>query len=166
MTQSSNEQILNKWSNLLNKVGLSGQKADWLEEYAKLHEQSESKKEEENTKSSDFPTLLPISMKVAATTISNNIVTVKPMGGYISEEEVNKIQNRIKSENRDGKIDAIVENKEFTEKKLEDDSEYKKLKERGMPKGGLFYIDYKYETNKPYKKTRRAGKKHKKKNGK
>lgn len=165
MTQSSNEQIIKKWSDVLDKVGLSEPKSDWLEEYVKLHEQSESKTEQENTKPSDFPSLLPISMKVAATTVSNNIVPVQPMGGYINEEELDRIEKRVKSENRDSKIDAIVENKKYTEKKLEDDPEFKELKQKGMPSGKLFYLDFNYDTKK-HKKTRRSGKKHKKKNGK
>lgn len=161
MTQSSNEQIFKKWSNLLNKVDLSGQKADWLEEYAKLHEQSEYKKEEENTKSSDFPTLLPIAMKVAAKTIAQDLI-------FASPEEINEVRNKVLTENRDGKIEAIVDDKEFTEKKLEDDPEYQKLMKKGVtplsaPTGQFFYLDFKYDT---HKKTRRAGKKHKKKNGK
>lgn len=56
---------------------------------------------------------------------------------------------------------------EFVEKKLEDDEEYQQLMKKGVtplsaPTGQLFYLDFKYEKN--YKKTRRAGKKHKKKN--
>lgn len=162
MTQSSNEQILKKWSNLLNKVGLSGPKDDWLEEYAKLHEQSESEKQsEKNTESSDFPTLLPIAMKVAAKTIAQDLI-------FASPEEINEVKNKVLTENRDGKIEAIVDGKEFTEKKLEDDPEYQKLMKKGVtplssPTGQLFYLDFKYDT---HKKTRRAGKKHKKKNGK
>ena len=161
MTQSSNEQTLKKWSDMIDKVGLSGPKADWLEEYAKLHEQSEqSKKIEENTKPEDFPSLMPIAMKVAAKTISNDLI-------FASEEEINEVKNKVLTENRDGKIDAIVEGKDFTEKKLEDDEEYQKLMKKGVtplsaPKGHLFYMDFKYESSN-HKKTRRAGKKHKKK---
>lgn len=163
MTQSSNEQTLKKWSDILNKVGLSGPKADWLEEYAKSHEQSEqSKIVAENTKAEDFPSLLPIAMRVAAKTISNDLI-------FASQEEINEVKNKVLTENRDGKIDAIVEGKDFTEKKLEDDEEYQKLMKKGVtpmsaPTGNLFYLDFKYESN--HKKTRRAGKKHKKnKNG-
>ena len=160
MTQSSNEQILKKWSDMLDKTGLSGSKSDWLEEYDKLHEQSEqSKIVEENTKPEDFPSLLPIAMKVAAKTISDDLI-------FASHEDIDKVKSKVLTENRDGKIDAIVEGKNFTEKNLEDDEDYQKLIKKGVrpisaPTGDLFYLDYKYE--KTHKKTRRAGRKHKKK---
>ena len=38
-----------------------------------------------------------------------------------------EISKRIKSENRQGKIDSILEDKEFVEKKIEDDLEYKRI---------------------------------------
>jgi len=107
----------------------------------------------------EFPSLLPTAIKVSSQYVSNEIL------GFASEEQINEVKNRVQSENRDGKIESVIEGGEFLEKKLEDDSEYQELMKRGVsplsaPSGNLFYLDYKYT----HKKTRRAGKKHKKKN--
>jgi hypothetical protein len=92
---------------------------------------------------SEFPTLLPIAMRVAAKTISQDLV------GFASEEEIESVKKKVISENRQGKIDSIVDDKPFTEKKLEDDEEYKELMKKGVtpmsaPTGKLFYLDFKY----------------------
>jgi hypothetical protein len=113
----------------------------------------------EETKSEDFPSLLPTAIKVSSKYVSNEIL------GFASEEEINEVKTRIQSENRDGKIESVIEGGEFVEKKLEDDPQYKELMKKGVmplsaPSANLFYLDYKYT----HKKTRRAGKKHKKKN--
>jgi hypothetical protein len=106
----------------------------------------------------EFPSLLPTAIKVSSQYVSNEIL------GFASEEQINEVKNRVQSENRDGKIESVIEGGEFVEKKLEDDSEYQELMKKGVsplsvPSGNLFYLDYKYT----HKKTRRAGKKHKKK---
>lgn len=95
----------------------------------------------------EFPSILPIAIRVAATTLSQDIVTVVPMGGSIPMEKINEIENRLKSENRTSKLDSLIDDKEHIEKKLEDDSEYQELKKEIGPKGSLFYLDYKYEDN-------------------
>ncbi len=92
---------------------------------------------------------------------------LKKWSSIIEQKEIDEVKNKVQSENRDGKIEAIIEGGEFVEKKLEDDEEYQQLMKKGVtplsaPTGQLFYLDFKYEKN--YKKTRRAGKKHKKKN--
>ena len=153
MTHSSKEEIYKKWAPILENIGLTGSKADWMSEWAEIH----SKQEVEKSKPEEFPSLLPIAMKVAAKT---DLI-------FVSPEEINEVKNKVLTENRDGKIEAIVDGKEFTEKKLEDDPEYQKLMKKGVtplsaPSGQLFYLDFKYDT---HKKTRRAGKKNKKKNG-
>ena len=94
-------------------------------------------------------------MKIAAQTIGQDLVSVKPMSHPgMSLEEIDRINAEIKRENRDGKIDAIVEGKDYKEVKPEDHPDW-----RTGPKGSLFYFDYQYGR----KKTRRSGKKHKKK---
>jgi hypothetical protein len=57
----------------------------------------------------------------------------------MSQEEIERIEAEVKGENRDGKIDALIEGKEYTEKKVEEHPDYKT--------GGLFYIDYTYGDN-------------------
>lgn len=96
----------------------------------------------------EFPSILPIAIRVAAKTLAQNIVTVVPMGGSIPMEKINEIENRLKSENRTSKLDSIIDDKEHIEKKLEDDSEFKELKKESGFKGNLFYMDYKFGNDK------------------
>lgn len=138
MKRPSKEDLLKKWTSILGPIGITGSQL-------------------ENTDPSEFPSLLPTAMKVSAKTLALDLC-------FASEEEINEVKSRVQSENRDGKIDAVIEGGEFTEKKLEDDPDYKKLMKKGVtplpaPTGQIFYLDYKYG----HKKTRRAGKKHKKK---
>jgi hypothetical protein len=165
MKKPSKEEIMKKWSSILGPMGMTGSQLDNL---SQLAENQSNHILEENTlatetTSPEFPSLLPIAMKVAARTISNDLI-------FASKEEIDDVKSRIQSENRDGKIEAIVEGVEFTEKKLEDDEEYKELMKKGVtpmsaPSGTLFYLDFKYgdESSKTHKKTRRSKKK--KKNG-
>jgi hypothetical protein len=159
MKQPNKEDIMKKWSSILGPMGMTGSQLDNLTQLA----ENQSNHILEETKSEEFPSLLPIAMKVAARTISNDLI-------FASKDEIDEVKKKVQSENRDGKIEAIIEGGEFTEKKLEDDEEYKELMKKGVtpmsgPSGTLFYLDYKYgdESTKPHKKTRRSKKK--KKNG-
>ena len=87
-------------------------------------------------------TLLPLVKKVFAKTLSQELA-------FYSEEEMMLVKSRINSENRDRKIESILEGTEYVEKRLEDDPEYKELVSRGVkplsaPTGLDFYMDYKY----------------------
>ena len=145
---SSKEDIFKKWAPLLDSVGVTA--SQWSN-MAQLAENQSNHILEENTLASDttsmeFPSILPMAMKVAAKTIGSEI------GGFASQEEIREVKNRIQSENRDGKIVSIVEGTEFTEKKLEDDPEYQTLMKKGVtplsaPSGKLFYLDFKYSDN-------------------
>lgn len=64
------------------------------------------------------------------------------MGGN-SKEELERIEKEVKTENRDRKIDAVTEDKEYNEMKIEDHPEYGK----GGPSGKLFFLDFKYDSN-------------------
>jgi len=162
MTQSNKEEIYKKWSPILDNIGITGPKADWMAEYAQLHQDKESKRDklissilpEDN--SNDLQ-LLPVAMKLASKTIGLDIVSVQPlsapMGMGNSSEELERIKAEVKSKNREGKIESVLEGKEYKEKSIKDHPDYKE--------GGLFYLDYNYNSG---KKTRRSGKKHKKKN--
>ena len=139
------EKTLKKWAPILDSMGLTGSKADWMAEYANKQTETlvENTLPSEGT-TSDFPSLLPIAMRVAAKT---NIG-----GGFASKEEIDSVKNRITQENRDGKIESIIDDKPFTEKKLEEDQEYKDLMKRGVtpmsgPSGQLFYLDFQYGTS-------------------
>jgi hypothetical protein len=80
-------------------------------------------------------------MKVTTQTIVQDLVSVQPMGGGNSGDEMKKIKQEVKIENRDRKIDALVEGKEFNEMKPEDHPDYKESK---GPIGQLFYMDFVY----------------------
>lgn len=115
------------------------------------------------TQSSNFEynLVFPTALNIAAKTISADLLGA-------SEDEVNKVKNKVKSENREGKITSIIEGTNYTEKKLEDDKDYQELMSKGVapmskPSSQLHYIDYIYGKSSTHKKTRRAGKKHKKK---
>ena len=133
MNKPTQEEIMKKWTTALGSI--------------------------EETKTEEFPTLLPMAMKVAAKTIAMDLC-------FASKEEIDEVKKKVQSENRDGKIEAIIEGGEFTEKKLEDDEEYKELMKKGVtpmsaPSSTLFYLDFKYDDVLPktHKKTRRSKKK-------
>tara|TARA_R110000772_G_scaffold2410_2_gene8439 strand:- start:58363 stop:58794 length:432 start_codon:yes stop_codon:yes gene_type:complete len=86
---------------------------------------------------------LPIAQRVAAQTIGQDLVSVMPMS-YVDEEEVEKIKERIFIDNRNYKIDSIVEGTTYKEVKLEDDIEYKELVISSSPTAKLMYLDFKY----------------------
>jgi hypothetical protein len=91
---------------------------------------------------SDDLNLLPI-LKISSQTIGLDLVPVIPLPAPgMSDEELNEIKNRIKSENRDLKIDSIITGDAFEEKKIDDDPEYKELSKGKI--GKLFYMDYMY----------------------
>ena len=101
----NNEEILKKWQPILDNMGIT---------------ESVEGNNESAEDNNDFPSLLPIAMKIAQTTIGQDLV-------FASEDEINSVKKRIISENRDGKIESIINDEEFKEKTLEEDEEYKKL---------------------------------------
>ena len=139
----SKDDLMKKWAPIIDSMGVTGSKADWLSQYAQMLSNNESKIEE-NTLASDttteFPSLLPIAMQVASKTIGMDLVNVKPLASPgMSQEEVDRINNEVKKENRDGKIDALIEGKDFKEIKPEEHPDWKP-----GPTGQLFYMDFKY----------------------
>ena len=139
MNIPSTEDTIKKWAPLLERMGMTGSKAEWMSEYAEMHSKNETTLS--NTTNKDFPTLLPIAMKVSAKTIGTDLVTVAPIGGGNSGTEMESIRQDVKIENRDRKIESIVEDKEFEEMKVEDHPDY--IKPKG-PLGQLFYLDFQY----------------------
>lgn len=145
MNEDDKKKALEKWAPIMNSMGVTGSKADLISQYVETHSLNEQQSD-----TLSFPSLLPTAIKVAARTISQDI------GGFASQEEIDAVKARVQSENRDGKIDSVIESKEFTEKKLEDDPEYKELKKKGvtpmsLPKGNLFYLDFRYDDEDPGK---------------
>jgi hypothetical protein len=80
-------------------------------------------------------------MKVSAQTIGTDLVSVAPIGGGNTSDKLKEIREDVKIENRDRKIESIVEDKEFEEMKVEDHPDY--IKPKG-PLGQLFYLDFQY----------------------
>lgn len=143
MKETSREEAMKKWAPILSSMGLTGSKADWMSEYAEMHTKNEHWGSSSIEAVEDFPTLLPIAMKVSAQTIGTDLVTVAPIGGGNTPDELKEIREDVKIENRDRKIEAVVEGKEFEEMKVEDHPDY--IKPKG-PSGQLFYLDFKYGT--------------------
>jgi hypothetical protein len=143
MKKLNKEETLNKWDSVLSGMGMSQEKKEWMSQYAELHATNEivTAPDEIITSQPDHGSLLPIAMKVATQTIALDLVPVQPMGGGNSGDEMKKIKQEVKIENRDRKIDALVEGKEFNEMKPEDHPDYKESK---GPIGKLFYMDFVY----------------------
>lgn len=139
MNIPNKEDVLKKWAPILDNMGITGSQANWMSEYAEMHSKNETTIS--NTTSEDFPTLLPIAMKISAQTIGTDLVSVAPIGGGNSGDEMESIRKEVKAENRDRKIDSLIENKEFEEMKVEDHPDYRVSI---GPSGQLFYLDFKY----------------------
>jgi len=153
MKTPNKKDIMKKWSNILGSMGMTGSQLDNLSQLV----ENQSNQILEETKTEEFPSLLPIAMKISAQTVSLDLVPVQPMTGPggMSKEERERIEAEIKQENRDSQIDALVEGTEYNEKEVEEHPDYKP-----GSGGQLFYMDYTYGST--HKKTRRSGKKHKK----
>lgn len=144
MNKTNKEETLKKWDSVLSGMGISEDKKEWMSQYAELHATNEivSASDTIITSQPDYDnSLFPIAMKIAAKTIGQDLVSVAPMGGGNSGDEMKKIQQEVKIENRDRKIDALVEGKEYNEMKPEDHPDY--IKPKG-PSGQLFYMDFVY----------------------
>jgi uncharacterized small protein (DUF1192 family) len=153
MKQPSKEELMKKWAPILGSMGMTGSQLDNLSQLV----ENQSNQILEETKTEEFSSLFPVAMKITTQTIGQDLVSVQPMTepGGISKEERERIEAEIKQKNRDGKIDSLIEGKEYTEKKVEEHPDYKP-----GSGGQLFYMDYTYAST--HKKTRRSGKKHKK----
>ena len=146
MNLPSKEDTLKKWGPILESMGMTGSKADWMSQYANAHLDNERERDNkinqilESNTDNEFPSLLPIAMKISAQTIGMDIVPVHTTWSthWMSQEERERIEAEVKGENRDSKIDALIEGKEYTEKKVEEHPDYK------SGNGQLFYIDYTY----------------------
>ena len=142
MEKPNKEDLMKKWAPILNSMGVTGSKNNWISEYAEMHS---NHKIEENTlsteyTSNDFPSLLPISKKIVAKTVGLDIVAVKPMSspGGTSEETMERIKSEVKAENRQRKINNVLEDAEFKEMDITEHPDY------NGPVGNLFYLDYSY----------------------
>jgi len=141
----SKDDLMKKWAPIFDSMGVTN--SHWGN-LSQLSENQSKQILEENTLASEdsnteFPSLLPIAMKVASKTVGLDLVSVKPLAspGGMSQEEIDRINNEVKKENRDGKIDSLIEGKDFKEMKPEEHPDWKP-----GPVGRLMYIDFKYGT--------------------
>lgn len=86
--------------------------------------------------------MLPIAIKVQAKTIANDLIDVVPMGMELNQ--ISKIKEDIEIRNRNIRIDNILNDNETKELTIEDHEDYKS----SIPKGNLFYMDFKYGDDK------------------
>lgn len=144
MEDSEKDKIQQKWAPILGSMGVTGSKADWLAEYAQNMTLGELSHPGGFDNSNDnFPNILPMAMKVASKTIGLDLVSVSPLAGPgMSSEKRKELEAQIKQENRDAKIDSLVEGKEYLEKTIEDHPDYVP-----GPSMDLFYMDYKYDSS-------------------
>jgi len=137
----SKDDLMKKWTSLLDSMGTT------TSHFANMPQLAENQSQQilkENILASDtnneFPSLLPMAMKVASKTIGMDLVNVKPLASPgMSQEEVDRINNEVKKENRDGKIDSLIEGKDYKEMKPEEHPDWKP-----GPIGSLLYMDFKY----------------------
>ena len=142
MNIPNKEDVLKKWAPILDNMGVTGSKASWMSEYAEMHSKNESELSTTtlNSTSEDFPSLLPISKKIVAKTVGLDLVSVKPMSspGGTSEETMERIKTEVKAENRERKINNVLEDEDFKEMDITEHPDY------NGPVGNLFYLDYSY----------------------
>lgn len=144
MKNTNKEETLKKWDSVLNNMKISEDKKEWMSQYAELHTTNEIVTVPDTiitSQPTDNNILFPIVKRIFAQTIGQDLVSVQPIGGGNSGNEMKKIKQEVKIENRDRKIDALVEGKEFNEMKPEDHPDY--IKPSG-PSSQLFYMDYVY----------------------
>lgn len=147
----------------------SNDKLNWMSEYAEQHKLYDSATSSLYTESSslqpkeEFPSLLPLAMKVAAKTIGFDLVSVQPIGGG-DPKLLEAAKTKVKATNRERQMDSVLEDKPFEPLKIEDTEEYKEYSKYSGPKMNLMYLDYQYNssplntTNKPKKNHHRKTK--------
>ena len=145
MEKPKEEDIMKKWAPILDSMGVTSSKAEWMSEYVEMYSNNEVEKNTLSTDktSNDFPSLLPMAMKVSAKTINLDLVEVKPMSspGGTSEETMWRIKAEVKAENRQRKIDNLLEGEEYKEMDITEHEDY------NGPNGSLLYMDFVYKVN-------------------
>ncbi len=139
--ENDKDRAMKKWGAILGNMGMTGSKTDWMSEYAQMHIESEGGPIGDpglSGQPSFNASALPMAMKVAAQTVGLDLVSVVPMGSNTGDE-LDRIQAEVTAENRDRKIESVVDGKEYEEMKVQDHPDFK-----AGPRGELFYLDYVY----------------------
>lgn len=141
MKQPNKEDIMKKWSPILDSMGVTDSKAQWMSEYVEMHSNNKVEKNRLSTEtiSNDFPSIFPMVKKIVAQTIGLDLVDVKPMNspGGTSEETMMRIKAEVKAENRQRKIDNLLEGEEYKEMDITEHEDY-------SLNGSLLYVDFVY----------------------
>jgi hypothetical protein len=142
MKQPNKEDIMKKWAPILDSMGVTGSKSQCMSEYAEIHSNNEVEKNTLSTEttSNDFPSIFPMAKKIVAKTIGLDLVSVQPMNspGGTSEETMRRIKDEVKAENRQRKIDNLLEGEEYKEMNITEHEDY------NGPNGSLLYMDFVY----------------------
>ena len=162
LDDSDKQKIIDKWAPMLDKMGVSGERKDWMAEYAESHEINETDNGftvygmNTTTQSSSFPSLLPMAMRIAAQTISSG-----------EPELLKAAKSKVKAVNREKQIDSIINESDdkIVPLRIEETEEYKEYVSSGLvpivpmsgPVGQLFYLDYVYKQIPFKRKFRRSG---------
>jgi hypothetical protein len=117
---------MDKWNSLLNAQMLTDMELNSV-----------------GTQSSEvFPSVLPMVRRVAAQTVGLDLVSVLPMNSN-TDEELTIIKAEVEAENRNRKIDSLIEGGEYEEMKITEHPDF-----NTGPRGELLYLDYSYtDTN-------------------
>lgn len=156
--------LIDKWQAVLGSTP-SNDKLNWMSEYAEQHKLYDSTTSSLSSlqPKEEFPSLLPLAMKVAAKTIGLDLVSVQPIGGG-DPKLLEAAKTKVKATNRERQMDSVLEDKPFEPLKIEDTEEYKEYSKYSGPKMNLMYLDYQYNssplntTNKPKKNHHRKTK--------
>jgi hypothetical protein len=112
-----------KWKSIMGEMGLDNSKPNI----------------ETSDDTPDDPQLIfPSVLKISARTIGLDLVSVQPLGSN-TEDELKTIKAEVLSENRNRKIDALIDNKEFEEMVINQHPDFKP-----GPTGQLYYMDFVY----------------------
>ena len=106
-----------------------------------MKSKSKKTKIEEPLSSNPFKDIFfPMVKRIMGSTIRLDLVNVQPMDGVDSETR-KKIKAEVKAENRNKKIDSILQDKPFEQMKIQEHPEWK-----DGPSPKLFYLDFTYGT--------------------
>lgn len=88
-------------------------------------------------------------IRVQAKTIAQDLVEVVPMGADVNL--IRKITQETEIQNRNIRIDNILNDCDNQELDIKDHEDYKKATKNSGSSGYLFYMDYTYNDNTPKK---------------
>jgi len=82
--------LINKWNPVIESMGITGSRFDWLSQYCEMHEKGEQNISFNSD--SSLPSLLPIAIQVASKSMGFDLVSTRPMGYKINIERRFKIE--------------------------------------------------------------------------